>query len=928
MDTGQTDGTRTPPTRRLMPAIINGLRQRLRSAVRAIMSDKTRVEQRLQELNAQLERRVQERTRELEISFIERARLAQILDATTDLVALASLDGRTLYINTAGKRMLGYEPDTDESRFNFQDLYPDDVLRLLEDIGIPEAIEKGTWSAEVVVRHRDGHLIPVSLVGIVHRSADGKPTHLSAIARDITEQKRTQEKLEAALTESRRLAAIIENTTDYVGMASLDGQSIYVNRNGLKMVGKPEIWEAFHVSTCHPESEHQKLGEMFNTIMAGNAWSGETLVKHRSGFNFPVSVVAFALHNEQGDIECVAAIMRDIRAQKAVEVELREARGKTEQALSEARRLSDILESTSDFVGMATAEGVVTYVNSAGIRLIGLDPERDSLDLTFDDIFTPEFIDRIQNDGIPAALREGSWKVETVLRHRDGTEIPVSFVGCVHTDANGEPHTLSCIARDISNAKRQELALEAAKNAAEMANHAKSQFLANMSHELRTPLNGILGYTQILQKDRELSDRYKESVAIIEHCGEHLLTLINDILDLSKIEAGRMELYERDFHFEPFLNNIVDIVSTRAEIKGISFSFEKVSNLPGIVHGDDKKLKQIILNLVGNAIKFTDEGGVVMKVGYHNERIRFQIEDSGIGIPTEKLEEIFLPFHQIGDKNRTSEGTGLGLAITRQLVELMQGELTVQSTAGKGSLFAADIFLNESRTSEAPRVAKRQNIIGYHGPKRRAMVVDDKVENRAVLAGLLTMLGFEVQSVTDGLECLDRLDAIQPDVIFMDMRMPNLDGRDASRRIRQMKKYDDVIIVAISASAFQHNRQDCIDAGCDDFIAKPFRESDITSILQRHLNLDWIVEETRDVDPAFQAAVVPPPGEYITTLIQFANLGDIQAMTTTLEEIGVLDAIYQPFVETIGELLRHFEIKQVRKLLQKYADQTFVVEST
>jgi PAS domain S-box-containing protein len=620
-------------------------------------------------------------------------------------------------------------------------------------------------------------------------------------------------------------------------------------------------------------------------------------------------------------LQYLSGISRDISEQRKNQSELREARDRAEKALAESRLLTAVLESTSDFVGMATPDGTVTYINSSGKRLIGLNPNEDISWMRFSNVFTPEFVDRIVNEGIPIALRNGSWKVETVLRHQNGSDIPVSFVGCVHPDANGQPRMLSCISRDISDAKRQELALEKAKNTAETANRAKSQFLANMSHELRTPLNGILGYTQILQKDRDLPERYKENIAVIEHCGEHLLTLINDILDLSKIEAGRMELYDRDFHLEPFLHNIAEIVSARAEAKDITFSFEKLSPLPAVVHADDKKLKQIILNLIGNAIKFTDEGGVVLKVGYHNDRIRFQVEDTGIGIPPEKLEEIFLPFHQVSHKNRTIEGTGLGLAITRQLLNLMHGELSVQSTVGKGSVFAADIFLQEALSADAPPTLKRRQIIGYAGVTRRALVVDDKPENRAVLAGLLSMLGFEVTEAADGRECLERLMDARPDVIFMDMRMPVMDGGEATRRIRSFDGFRNVIVIAISASAFEHNRQECIDAGCNDFIAKPFRESDITALLQRHLRVEWIMDAPDESRSTDEIILVAPPAEFLTTLTQFANFGDVQGMTATLNEIASIDAAYQPFVDTIGELIRKFEISKTKKILKKYAEQ-------
>lgn len=284
--------------------------------------------------------------------------------------------------------------------------------------------------------------------------------------------------------------------------------------------------------------------------------------------------------------------------------------------------------------------------------------------------------------------------------------------------------------------------LQKAEKTAQSANRAKSDFLANMSHELRTPLNGILGYAQILKRDKSLTNSQKDNVGIIYQCGDHLLNLINDILDLSKIEARKMELHPTDFHFPEFLQGIAEICRIRADQKGICLIFEQITQLPTGVKADEKRLRQALINLLGNAVKFTETGGVAFKVGYHEGKIRFQVEDTGVGMASEQLEEIFLPFQQVGDHSRKAEGTGLGLAITRQLVQMMGGKIQVKSTFGKGSIFFFDLDLPE--VSQYADIVKEEqrNIQGFNGYKRKVIVADDRPENRSILVKMLSPLGF------------------------------------------------------------------------------------------------------------------------------------------------------------------------------------------
>ncbi|MCB0191198.1 MAG: AAA family ATPase [Anaerolineae bacterium] len=482
--------------------------------------------------------------------------------------------------------------------------------------------------------------------------------------------------------------------------------------------------------------------------------------------------------------------------------------------------------------------------------------------------------------------------------------------------------------RELHGAKES---ADEARRAAEMANRAKSEFLANVSHELRTPLNGILGYAQILKRDQSLSNTQQEQITIIGQSGEHLLTLINDILDLSKIEAGKMELVPTEFYFVGFLDNIARIFQAQAEQKGLTFLYERLSTIPMGVHGDERRLRQILLNLLGNAIKFTEKGGVTFKVGRHHNRIRFQIEDTGLGIPTEKIDEIFAPFQQVSPNNLNVQGTGLGLPISRQLVRLMGSELRVSSIPNQGSIFWFDVNLPEiphwagTLTDEAPRV------VGYKGERRKILIVDDLWENRSVLVNLLTPIGFQTFEATDGQQCLTQAAELQPDVILLDLVMPYLDGFEAARRLRELPDQSQTIIIALSASAFDQTRQGSLTAGCDDFLAKPIQATKLMDKLQAHLELEWLYEQPTEQAterPTVGAATEPseatagPPPDLAMALFNLARQGDVKAILRETERLETLGEPFKAFADQIRYLAKTFQVDQISELLKPYLEET------
>ncbi|NJN86416.1 MAG: response regulator [Leptolyngbyaceae cyanobacterium SL_7_1] len=472
--------------------------------------------------------------------------------------------------------------------------------------------------------------------------------------------------------------------------------------------------------------------------------------------------------------------------------------------------------------------------------------------------------------------------------------------------------------------------LRQAKEMADAANRAKSEFLANMSHELRTPLNGILGYAQVLQKQTNLTPQQQEGVQIIQRCGGHLLLLINDILDLSKIEAQRMELQISEFSLLELLAGISDLFQLRADQKDISFLYEPAIDLPDSVVGDEQRLRQILMNLLSNAVKFTDRGGVIFRVEHRLDRrdslpkalIRFQVEDSGCGIAPKDLDDIFLPFQQVADRRHTAEGTGLGLAISTRLAAMMDSQIHVHSRVGEGSTFWFEVALPIGIT-QSVRSQDNPLVIGFKGTCK-LLIVDDNTYNRSFMVNLLAPLGFSLMEAIDGQDCLSKAMEFQPDVILMDLVMPVMDGFTTTQRLRQLPQFTDVVIIAASASAFEQDQQRSIAVGCDDFIAKPIALNALLDILYKHLKLEWSYASP-PVQPipiaSHQSSLVIPPAEVLLPLQQMARIGDIQGILQATERLAQTNPQWSTFALALQQFAKGFQIKKIQELVDSPPEQ-------
>ncbi|HVL43394.1 MAG TPA: ATP-binding protein, partial [Acidovorax sp.] len=489
-------------------------------------------------------------------------------------------------------------------------------------------------------------------------------------------------------------------------------------------------------------------------------------------------------------------------------------------------------------------------------------------------------------------------------------------------------------ARSVAEAAQQQA--EEARLRADQANQAKSRYISAISHEIRTPLNSILGYAQLMGEDAGVPPHRKQAVHVIRRGGEHLLSLIEGTLDIARIESGKLTLDVAPMRFADGLHEMASLFELQAAAKGLAFTFDVQGVIPEVVRADDKRLRQILINLLGNAVKFTAQGTVTLRVRYGREMARIEVQDTGPGLTAEEIERIFEPFARGGSgggSTAAAPGAGLGLTIAKMLTALMGGELTVSSTPGVGSVFHVKLFLPEVHGDALGKAAapaalaahgQRQRK-GYAGERRRILVVDNEEPDRELLVQLLEPLGFELRQAASGHDALDLLaTGYRPHAIFMDLAMPGIDGWETLRRVRQMY-WGEVHCAIVSANAFDKALDNDVDIRPEDFIVKPVRHRELLDWLERRLGLQWHYDEATTApagaEPAVESAA-PAPLTYpdaaaLLALAQAVSLGYYRGILNTLDDIERSQPAHSAFVGTMRQLAKQFQFDAMGQILEQ-----------
>jgi PAS domain S-box-containing protein len=654
-----------------------------------------------------------------------------------------------------------------------------------------------------------------------------------------------------------RLRAILETAAIGISVTGLDGKPIEVNPAAAKILGySPERLKQLHFSELtHPNDLALDLA-LYRELLQGKRdfYQIEKRYIHEQGHHVWASLTLTAIRYLNGEVALTVAMIQDITARKLAEQELYNANAEMRALFAAIDQLIIVFDRTGKHLRILSKNAEIMY-----------QPERDRIHKTLHDVFPTNIADQFLGYIHKALNTQTTIQAEYRLEI-DGRE--------TWSDASISPiddDTVIWVSHDITARKQAEQDLKVAKDLAESANRAKSTFLANMSHELRTPLNAILGFTQLVAADERIPNEQRSHLSIVEQNGEHLLRQINDVLDMSKIEAGKLTLNLTYCDLHQLLNNLELLFRPQAEAKQVSLRIEYLPTLPRYIQTDEVKLRQILTNLIGNALKFTDQGHIDLNVqevsqmhtslsgrtslsSYERQmkRLQFMISDTGIGIAPDEVQTIFQPFKQTDNSKLSQHGTGLGLSISQRFVQLLGGDLTVNSTLGKGTSFQFQILATQIqaptlvtppsyRTTDDPLSAPTLQAPAddFTPADYRLLVVDDTPTNRHLVVKLLELVGYNVREAANGEEAIALCHGWQPHIVLMDMRMPVMDGYEATRRIKAIASENSpiarIIVVAVTASAFEEERNAILTAGCDDFIRKPFQKDVLYSKIAKHL---------------------------------------------------------------------------------------------
>ncbi|MCT7992992.1 PAS domain S-box protein [Laspinema olomoucense] len=901
------------------------------------ITERKQTEQVLRQFNQALENRIAERTVELQQELHQRqqiegnlresqALLKSLIECAPDMITALDTDFTCLVANESAKREF-------KKLFGCRLEVGDNLLECLSHLPSEQATIRNLWNRafreeNFSITLKFGSLPPdrhyYELNYSSMRDSSGKILGASLIWRDVN----ARIKADQALRESEaRFQAFMNYSPALAWISDRDGQILYCNQNLASLFR----WSVDELLSKTPFDLHRRdIAEQHvaNTRLVADG--GEVVEAIESAFGSDGSLAEFLVYKFPLEIEggehLVGGVGLDITKQLQAENALRESEAK----------LKAILNNAPVGIYLKNLEGQFLLVNQYLLDVLQVSEEQ-CLGKTFAEFFPGEFAEQVEANERNIVENGVPYYFEELLTLPDGIHTFYT-VKLILQDLSGQPYALCGISTDISARKGAEIALIEAKEAAEAANLTKSTFLANMSHELRTPLNAILGFTQILARDSSLNPHQQEQIAIINSSGEHLLNLINDVLEISKIEAGRSALHLSNFDFYALLTDLEAMLHIKAASKGLQIIFTR-ENVPQYITTDESKLRQVLTNLVGNAIKFTRTGGVSLRVratAIEEANLEpasrfyfyFEIEDTGMGIAPEELPGLFTPFHQTATGRTASEGTGLGLSISRQFVQMMGGDIQVSSRLDVGTLVKFTIQVSVAQGSDLKTASQVPRIIGLEPdqPSYRILVADDRSESRRLIRCYLEPLGFEVREAENGQQALEIWESWEPHLIVMDMQMPVMNGYEATRQIRSHVKGQATVVIALTASVFEENRSLILSAGCNKFLRKPCRQEVLLETFAQHLGVRYQYEDPEsgieDKSDSQDAAFIPGPAAlqgmplpWIHALHKAALAADSEAIDELIQEIPESSAAIAHFLQ---DWTNNFRFDKISALTQEF----------